>query len=142
MNPINVFERVRRNWKNLDFTSTEETRDKCRFKADIVAEKYFDDGILCEVTVYASGTIHVFFTFDSLERNAENYELINEFNSCTSWAKAYIETINHTDFLQLHYAYYSSASEVEAAEQVDAALNNLLSDSVLKVLQPLTARTR
>lgn len=142
MNTEKFYKIVQKGWKNLDLEINKLTKEEVKITGSIVAKNYFDDGVFLEIIAYKSGTVHVFLTFDSLEENLESFTLINDFNNNTSWAKCYSTEINDKIYLQLHYSYPTDKNEKEAAACVDFALNDLLSDGVIKYLQPLTDLTK
>ncbi len=142
MNVMQIYSNVSAKMPHIDFEITKGNNEVIEFKASLQATKFYDDDILTQVTVYSSGTIHVFFTFDEIARTFGNYDLINDFNAKTSAAKAYICTINGNDYLQLHYSFFSSNDEEDAASNVCFAFSNILDENVWEVLKPLTLITK
>ena len=147
MNAIKVYKRLCAAWPKLGFEMVNGSDSKkCEFTASIVAANYFDDSVFVEGTIYASGSLHVFMTFDHIDPTLEVYDLINEFNEETSWAKAYIKHVRRKDgtegrYLALHYSVVSSKNDKEACENLSFCFNNMLNDSVMKYLKPLTILT-
>ena len=141
MDLATYYNRFCKDWEHVEVTLKEATANVYRINMQLVADKYFDDGIFVSLTIYASGTLHIFFTFDQLEKNITSYELINEFNDNNSWFKAYITTINNNNFLELKYTNCCGDSVDEAIDQTQHAFDQLLDETVLKLLKPLTNLT-
>lgn len=147
MNAIKIYKRLCAAWPKLGFELGDSAKkDKCEFTATITASNYFDDSVFVEGTIYASGSLHVFMTFDHIDPTLETYDLINRFNENTSWAKAYIKHVSRKDgsvarYLALHYSIVSSKDDKEACENLSFCFNNMLNDSVMKYLKPLTVLT-
>jgi len=115
----------------------EETATSLTLHTQITAKDYFSNSVYFRVVVFASGTLHVFFTFDEIERTYDNLYLINALNSENPWFRAYIANINEKDYLELHYASLGLESENTAIDTVGYLLNELLSDNVIKYLKPI-----
>lgn len=141
MDLATFYNRFCQDWDHVEIKLRDASANVYRLNMELVAEKYFDDGIYVSITMYASGTLHIFFTFDKIEKNMETYELINTFNEGNSWFKAYITTINDNDFLELKYTNCCSDSVDEALDQTQHAFDQLLDEGILKYLIPLTKLT-
>ena len=89
------------------------------------------------VVVYESGTLHMFLTFNQLEKTYDNLFLINAFNSENPWFRAYISNLNGKDYLELHYASFALENEDETTLTVAYLLNELLTENTLKYLKPI-----
>ena len=89
------------------------------------------------MTVYEAGSMHVFFTFDEMERTYDNLYLINNFNAKHPWFKGYISNINDKDFFELHYASIEVKNEDEVIDTFGYLLNNTLKQETLDLLKPI-----
>ena len=123
----------------IDQDSTNE--NKIAFSCSVTSEQNFDDGVYVRIIAYQSGTLHVFFTFDKLDKNLNNYELLNEFNCNSSFLKGYIDDINGKNFLKFHFLSTDITSEDTLCEDVVFAFDQLLADKTLQYLKPLTRYT-
>ena len=141
MDLATFYNRFCESWEHVEVDLKEATGNVYRFNMNLTAEKYFDDGIYVSITAYASGTLHVFFTFDKIERNITVYNLINELNDNNSWFKAYITTINNTDYLELKFANICGDDVENMLDCAQHAFDELLSEGTLKLLKPLTNLT-
>ncbi len=138
-----VFKLLQKEYPQITFELKNQTAEKIEIQADIVASNYFDDGILTRFVAYASGTVHVFFTFDKIDGTFEELALINDFNSNAAFLKAYVEEKKSGNtYLELHGVSISAQSEKDIVDVMCFFLGNLLSDSVLEYLKPLTNITR
>lgn len=138
MDLATFYDRFCQDWEHVEIKLKDASANVYRLNMELVAEKYFDDGIYVSLTIYSSGTLHIFFTFDKIQRTLDNYELINEFNDGNSWFKAYITRINDNDFLELKYTNCCADSVDDAIDQTQHAFDQLLDEGVLKLLKPLT----
>ena len=141
MNPKTVYDLVCKEFNQLEFTIKEQKDDSIRFTADVTLAKYYKDGIFIATTVYSSGTIHMFFTFDHLDENLNSLHLINEFNDNSSWFTAYITQKGDKKYLELHYGACGPDNEAEAADNYGFILRQLMNDTTVKYLTPLTKLT-
>ncbi len=126
---------------SIDFEVTEQTKDKLKMKATVTASKYFDDSILLQILVFNSGTVHVNFVFDAINRTLSNYELINDFNDNSPFLHGYISAKEGGDYFEVHGYDYSSSNEKEVVEAISFFLGQLLKDYNLKYLQPISRVT-
>ena len=126
--------------KKVGLQVQEETAQYLTLHSQITAKDYFENSIYLRMTIFESGTLHMFLTFDEIERTYDNLYLINNFNSEHPWFKAYIANINDKDFLELYYACLSLKDEVEVINTFGYLLNNLLSEDTLKILKPILYR--
>ena len=127
---------------NITFKVKEQTNDKVVITADIEAKQYFDDGIVVRIVAYKSGTCHVFMVFDQLDPTYENLVMLNEMNDNLSFLSAYIsEKDSGKKYLELHGSSIDAHDTKTLASNIQFFINQALADSVLKYLQPLTART-
>ena len=132
---------VQSQYNGITFEQKELTADKAVITANIVAEKYFDDGIFVRIVAYKSGTCHVFLVFDELDPTFENLKLINEYNDHSSFLSAYISQKDGGKFLELHGSSMDAPDEKVLSETIAYFINEALNEKLLKYLQPLTNRT-
>ena len=114
-----------------------EAADSLSFGTEITAQAHYKSSIYFHIVVYRAGTLHVFFTFNEIERTYDNLYLINTFNSENPWFRAYITNINGKDFLELHYVAFSLPSEEETSSTLSYLLGDLLTDETMHYLKPL-----
>ena len=115
----------------------EEKADSLTLHSQIVAKDYFLNSVYCRFVAFTSGTIHLFLTFDVIERTYDILYMINAFNEANPWFKAYIANINNKDYLELHYSALGLKSEDEAIDTFGFLLNDLLNESTMKYLKPI-----
>lgn len=137
MNLMNLKEQLLDIGKSIRLQVEEETADSLSMHSQIVAKDYFKNSIYFKLVVYTSGTLHLFLTFDEIEKTYDNLFLINKFNAETPWFKAYIANINDKDYLELHYALVGLTYEEEVINNFTFILNCLLEEETLKYLQPI-----
>lgn len=137
MNLTSLKEQLLKNGEKIGLSVHEETAQYISLHAEITAKAYFDDSIYCRITVYESGTFHMFLTFYEIERTYENFYLINNFNAEHPWLKAYIANINGKDFLELHHSALELKDEKEVVDTVGYLLTNILEEATLNLLQPI-----
>ena len=123
--------------KGIGLQVQEETKDSLTLHSQITAKDYFDNSIYFRLVIFASGTLHIFLTFNEMERTYDNLYLINNFNAENPWFRAYIANINGKDYLELHYASLSLEKEADVLDSFGFLLNNLLSEDTLKYLRPI-----
>ena len=132
---------IQAQYKGITFTEKSRTADKVEITANLVAEKYFDDGIAVRVVAYKSGTCHVFMVFDKLDPTLQNLSLINEYNDHSSFLSAYISQKNGGKYLELHGSSMDAPDEKVLSETICYFINELLNDKLLPYLQPITKNT-
>ena len=137
MNLMNLKEQLLDIGKSIRLQVEEETADSLSMHSQIVAKDYFKNSIYFKLVVYTSGTLHLFLTFDEIEKTYDNLFLINKLNAETPWFKAYIANINDKDYLELHYALVGLTYEEEVINNFTFILNCLLEEETLKYLQPI-----
>ena len=137
MNLISLKEQLLKIGSKIGLQVQEEKADSLTMHSQIVAKDYFDNSIYCRLVVFSSGTMHLFLTFDEIEKTYDNLFLINAFNEENPWFKAYIANINDKDFLELHYAAVSLKEENEAISVFGFLLTELLKEDTLKYLKPI-----
>ena len=137
MNLINLKEQLLEMGKKVGLQVQEEDAQSITLHSQITAKDYFENSIYLRVTIYSSGTLHMFLTFDEIERTYDSLYLINNFNAEHPWFKAYIANINDKDFLELHYSSLALKDEPEVINTFGYLLNNLLSEDTLKILKPI-----
>ena len=89
------------------------------------------------MTIFSSGTFHMFLTFDEIERTYDNLYLINNFNAKHPWFKGYISNINDKDYFEIRYASLDEKDEEAVIESVGYLLNNILKEDTLDILKPI-----
>lgn len=137
MNLMNLKEQLLSIGKTIGLQVQEETADSLTLHSQIIAKDYFKNSIYFKMIVYTSGTLHIFFTFDEIEKTYDNLFLINKLNAETPWFKAYIANINDKDYLEFHYALVGLTYEEEVINNFTFILNSLLEEETLKYLQPI-----
>ena len=123
--------------KRIGLQVQDENAQSITLHSQITAKDYFDNSIYARLVVYSSGTMHLFLTFDEIERTYDNLYLINNFNAENPWFKAYIVNINDKDFLELHYVALGLEKEAQVIDTFGFLLNDLLSENTLKYLNPI-----
>ena len=142
MNLTSLKEQLLKMGQSIGLQVQEETKDYITLHSQITAEEYFKNSIYCRMTIFSSGTFHMFLTFDEIERTYDNLYLINNFNSEHPWFKAYIANINDKDFLELHYSCLALKDEPEVLDTVGYLLNHLLNEESLNLLKPIIANSK
>lgn len=137
MDLIKLKEQLLAMGKGIGLQVQEETKESLTLHSQITAKDYFDNSIYFRLVVFASGTLHIFLTFNEMEKTYDNLFLINNFNTENPWFRAYIANINDKDYLELHYASLSLEKEADVLDSFGFLLNNLLSDDTLKYLRPI-----
>ena len=132
---------IQKEYNGITFTEKSRTEDKVEITAEIVAKKYFDDGIAVRVVAYKSGTCHVFMVFDKLDPTLENLTLVNEYNDHSSFLSAYISQKNGGKYLELHGSSMDAPDENVLKDTICYFINELLNEKLLQYLQPITKRT-
>ena len=115
----------------------QENAQSITFHSQITAKDYFENSIYFHMVIFSSGTLHMFLTFDEMERTYDKLYLINNFNAESPWFKAYIANINDKDFLELHYASVALENVKAVLDTFGYLLNDLLSENTLKYLKPI-----
>lgn len=123
--------------KSIGLQVQEEDAQSITLHSQITAKQYFDNSVYFRLVVFSSGTLHLFLTFDEIERSYDNLYLINNFNAENPWFRAYITNINDKDFLELHYTSISLSGEKEVLDTVGYLLNELLKENTLQYLKPI-----
>ena len=137
MDLIKLKEQLLAMGKGIGLQVQEETKDSLTLHSQITAKDYFDNSIYFRLVVFVSGTLHIFLTFNEMERTYDNLYLINNFNAENPWFRAYIANINDKDYLELHYASVALEKEADVLDSFGFLLNNLLSEDTLKYLRPI-----
>ena len=133
---------VEKEFNKVTFDVAEQTDTKLVLTAsEVSAAKYFDDDIYVRVVCYDSGTLHVFFTFDQLRLDSLTSRLINDFNDNVPFLKALVTTIKDKQYLQIHAVNVGCESERVVASTVSFFFGELLDDTTLEFLTPLTDLT-
>ena len=115
----------------------EENANSLTLHAQIAAKDYFNNTVYLRIVAFNSGTLHVFLTFNEIEKTYDNLYLINAFNDENPWFRAYITNINDKDFLELHYASIALETEQQIVDTIGFLLNELLTENTLKYLKPI-----
>ena len=142
MNLNNLKEKLLDLGKNIGLQVQEEASNSITLHANIIAKDYFENSIYLNMVVYEAGSLHVFFTFDEMEKTYDNLFLINNFNAKHPWFKGYISNINDKDFFELHYASVDVKNEDEVIETFKFLLNDTLKESTLDLLKPIIANKK
>ena len=137
MDLIKLKEQLLAMGKGIGLQVQEQTKESLTLHSQITAKDYFDNSIYFRLVVFASGTLHIFLTFNEMERTYDNLYLINNFNAENPWFRAYIANINDKDYLELHYTSVSLEKEADVLDSFGFLLNNLLSEDTLKYLRPI-----
>ena len=137
MDLIKLKEQLLEMGKKIGLQVQEETAASLTLHSEITAKDYFDNSIYFRLVIFSSGTLHMFLTFNEIERTYDNLYLINHFNAESPWFKAYIANINDKDYLELHYASVALEKEAEVIDSFGFLLNDLLNENTLKYLQPI-----
>ena len=137
MNLMSLKEKLLNLGKSIGLQVQEETKESVTLHSQITAKDYFDNSIYFRIVVFNSGTLHIFLTFDEIERTYDNLYLINAFNAESPWFKAYITNINDKDFLELHYSVMGLQDDEEVINSFGYLLNSLLTEDTLKYLKPI-----
>ena len=137
MDLIKLKEQLLAMGKGIGLQVQEETAESLTLHSQITAKDYFDNSIYFRLVVFASGTLHIFLTFNEMEKTYDNLFLINNFNAENPWFRAYIANINDKDYLELHYASVALEKEADVLDSFGFLLNNLLSEDTLKYLRPI-----
>ena len=137
MNLLSLKEKLLELGKPIGLQVDEEESGGISLHTDIVAKEYFENSIYLRIVIYSSGTLHMFFTFNEIERTYDNFYLINNFNEESPWFKAYIANVNDKDFLELHYSAMGLLEEKEILTSISFMLNSLLQEETLKYLNPI-----
>ena len=72
MNLNKLKEEMLKDGEKIGLKVEEETAEKITFHSHITAKAYFKDSIYLRVVVFESGTLHMFLTFENLEKTYEN----------------------------------------------------------------------
>ena len=137
MNIQNLKEKLLSVGEKIGLQVHEENANSITLHSQITAKDYFLNSVYCRFVAFSSGTIHLFLTFDVIERKYDNLYLINNFNENNPWFRAYIANINDRDYLELHYTSVGLKDEQEAIETFGFLLNELLNENTLKYLKPI-----
>ena len=137
MNLSNLKEKLLKMGEKIGLQVQEETAKTLTLHSQITAKEYFLNSVYCRFVAFSSGTIHLFLTFDVIERTYDNLYLINAFNENNPWFRAYITNINDRDYLELHYTAVGLNDEMEAIDTFGFLLNDLLSENTMKYLKPI-----
>ena len=137
MNLVKLKEQLLEMGQKIGLQVQEENAESVTLHSQIMAKEYFDNSIYCRLTVFSSGTMHLFLTFDEIERTYDSLYLINNFNAEHPWFKAQIANISDKDFLELHYAAVALKDESDVINSFGFLLNDLLSEETLKNLKPI-----
>ena len=137
MNLTSLKEQLLQMGSKIGLQVQEETAESLTVHSQIVAKDFFENSIYCRYVVFSSGTVHLFLTFDEIERTYDNLYLINAFNENNPWFKAYIANINDTVFLELHPSSVALLDENEVVSILGFLLTELLKEGTLEYLTPI-----
>ena len=142
MNLASLKEQLLEMGKKIGLQVQEENAQSLTMHSQIVAKDYFDNSIYCRVTIFSSGTFHMFLTFDEIERTYDNLYLINNFNAEHPWFQAYITNLNGKDFFELHHAAIALKDEKAVTDVVGYLLNDVLNEDTLALIKPIIASAK
>ena len=137
MNLASVKEQLLKMGQKIGLQVYEEDAQSVNLHAQLTAKDYFDNSIYLRLVLFSSGTVHMFLTFNEIERTYDNLYLINAFNENNPWFRAYITNLNDKDYLELHYTAISLIDEKEAITTFGYLLNEVLSENTMKFLKPI-----
>ena len=137
MNLTKLKEQLLKSGEKIALSVDEETPTSLTLHTEITAKAYFKNTVYLRVVSFASGTLHIFLTFDEIERTYDNLYLINAFNEANPWFRGYITNINDKDFLELHYSAIDLENESQVVDTVGFLLNELLREDTIKYLKPI-----
>lgn len=137
MNLSKIKYELLKNGNKIGLQVEEETKDSLTVHTELVAKEYFANSVYFRLVVYSSGTLHMFLTFDEIEKTSDNLFLVNNFNVEHPWFKAYIINLNGSTFLELHYTAIALEKEDEVVETVGFLLNEVLKEVTLDLLNPI-----
>ena len=135
MNLISLKEKLLKMGERVGLQVAEEKADSIAFHTQLTAKDFFINTVYCRFIAYQSGTIHLFLTFDVIERTYDNLYLINNFNENNPWFRACITNIKDRDYLEIHYTAVGLNDEQQAIETFGFLLNELLNEPTIKYLQ-------
>ena len=137
MNLNTIKEQLLQMGQKIALNVQEEDANSVTLHSEITAKQYFSDSIYLRIVVFSSGTMHLFLTFNEIERTYEKLYAINTFNAESAWFKAYVAHINGKDFLELHYCAVALQNEQEVVDSFGFLLNDLLNENTLQYLKPI-----
>lgn len=135
MNFKKITKLIQKDWSHLDL-KYETLDDRLKMSGSIVGEGIKDD-IFLESNVYKDGRFTIEVVFDSIIPTYKTYELINDFNQCVGYLKAYIDERNNTKYLTIEYFVLNTITEANASESFGFALYKIISDETMKYLKPI-----
>jgi len=118
------------NVNNVEYT-TEEHRLVAVFNSNL---KMYDDNIIARFEIYDNRTALFGFTFDHLEINEQTLRMINNFNENNPYFVAYIDAAKR--YLRVVHTV-AILHEEDVAEYALTVLNELASDEMVPLLEPL-----
>ena len=142
MNLAKLREKLLETGAKIGFQVENETSKELTMHAELVASKYFKKAVYLRMVFFASGTIHVFLTFDKIEKTYDNFFLINRLNEENPWFRAYIVNLNNDDYLELHYVAVDIEKEEQAMDTVAFLLNEVLEESIQQYLRPILKNSK
>lgn len=137
MDLIRLKEELLKIGANIGLQVEEENQNNITLHATLVAKDYYQDSIYLRITVFSSGTFHMFLTFNTIETTYDNLFLINHFNAENPWFKAYVANLNNKDFLELHFVALSLKEVEDALDTFGFLMNELLSEETTKFLNTI-----
>ena len=142
MNLAKLREKLLETGAKIGFQVENETSKELTMHAELVASKYFKNPVYLRMVFFASGTIHVFLTFDKIEKTYDNFFLINKLNEENPWFRGYIVNVNNADYLELHYVAVDVEVEEQAIDTVGFLLNEVLAESIQQYLRPILKNSK
>ncbi len=136
-----IYRMLSEKYSGITFESKYEENKIEITASNITAKKHFDDSIYIRIINYDSGTLHVFMTFDRLDKTLNALSYINTFNACNAFYKGYISEKKGGNYFELHFAVFGLTNESAVVNQITFSLDELLSENTLKHLKPITELT-
>lgn len=123
---------------NLTVEVKEDADDRTVLSASITVNALGDEDILLMVTVLDNLEAFVTFTFDSLYKDEEALNLVNDVNNAQAVFRAFI---NDDGYVKLTHYVYNAGSPRDFREVVSFCLEKFVEDDILELLEPICELT-
>ena len=123
---------------NLTVEVKEDVDDRTVLSASITVNALGDEDILLMVTVLDNLEAFVTFTFDSLYKDEEALNLVNDVNNAQAVFRAFI---NDDGYVKLTHYVYNAGSPRDFREVVSFCLEKFVEDYILELLEPICELT-
>lgn len=123
---------------NLTVEVKEDVDDRTVLSASITVNALGDEDILLMVTVLDNLEAFVTFTFDSLYKDEEALNLVNDVNNAQAVFRAFI---NDDGYVKLTHYVYNAGSPRDFREVVSFCLEKFVEDDILELLEPICELT-